>query len=597
MGIANRQRAEAFLQAQRADRLAADGQFVAAFSLMPPAKRALLRGRPAASTSAGGGGGLFATEPLRRGGAALVQPRASLLCLSDGALACAEAIGTRWEPWLGVMREARYDPPNARLILLQALLGMQLASIGQLPGPDAAARAAGAAGAAAAAAAAGAAAATRQLWAPYLARLPVSYENVTVFGTPRATLREWLGPSSFVCHLCESGPYAVQQALRRRGLPAETAAPAATAAAAAATAAAAGGDGGVHGVAEALLARVAQHREACAPISAALPPPRVAWALNVVWTRQFSGSTLMTADAVAAAPCCLVPWGDTLNHATVPNTEWGYSPSGDFVLLADRTVGAGEELFDSYGSKGALEFLTQYGFIPAGAELNFVYLPLLEGGGGGGGGGGEGEGEGEGEGGGAGVYYYSNLAPRYFEHCDAAATERLILMGPGVTPGFTAAGHTLRAPPGSSVGASAGGGAMPITEAPARVLLEWLQGFLAHEAIALLSAAGLSPDGTAPQVPTRVLDKVRVKQQVREIRGECILRWSTTSACLTPRETALALCRRCNAVLRLFGQARAPAATGGAHHALRSAAARLRELEVSLLRTWSAALCRAAAAL
>ena len=29
----------------------------------------------------------------------------------------------------------------------------------------------------------------------------------------------------------------------------------------------------------------------------------------------------------------------------MPNTEWGFNPSGDFVLLADRRVGAGEELF------------------------------------------------------------------------------------------------------------------------------------------------------------------------------------------------------------------------------------------------------------
>ncbi len=77
------------------------------------------------------------------------------------------------------------------------------------------------------------------------------------------------------------------------------------------------------------------------------------WARTLVPSRAFG---LFGGEA-------LVPMGDMLNHAAVPDVTWGYEhPLESFVMRATRPIARGEIVRDSYGAKSNARLLELYGF-------------------------------------------------------------------------------------------------------------------------------------------------------------------------------------------------------------------------------------------
>lgn len=86
---------------------------------------------------------------------------------------------------------------------------------------------------------------------------------------------------------------------------------------------------------------------------------RFAYACNTLATRGFH-------DGEKAGPF-LLPIIDFLNHSSDENvtcTRLRRMEGGEFVMYAERKVIAGEELFHSYGTLTASQFLANFGFVP-----------------------------------------------------------------------------------------------------------------------------------------------------------------------------------------------------------------------------------------
>ncbi|CAI5700447.1 unnamed protein product [Peronospora effusa] len=84
---------------------------------------------------------------------------------------------------------------------------------------------------------------------------------------------------------------------------------------------------------------------------------RFSWARMIVCSRNFG----LTIDGVKTA--ALVPFADMLNHYRPRETSWTFDQSIDaFTITSLGTIGAGAQVYDSYGKKCNHRFLLNYGF-------------------------------------------------------------------------------------------------------------------------------------------------------------------------------------------------------------------------------------------
>lgn len=84
---------------------------------------------------------------------------------------------------------------------------------------------------------------------------------------------------------------------------------------------------------------------------------RFSWARMIVCSRNFG----LTIDGVKTA--ALVPFADMLNHYRPRETSWTFDQSLDaFTITSLGTIGAGAQVYDSYGKKCNHRFLLNYGF-------------------------------------------------------------------------------------------------------------------------------------------------------------------------------------------------------------------------------------------
>lgn len=82
------------------------------------------------------------------------------------------------------------------------------------------------------------------------------------------------------------------------------------------------------------------------------------WAHFAVVSRTFS------VPRGGGSTTCMVPLADMLNDGRPWNTRWALSADGQFFELHTAgAVAAGEELVTSYGARGNLHLLVQYGFV------------------------------------------------------------------------------------------------------------------------------------------------------------------------------------------------------------------------------------------
>lgn len=87
------------------------------------------------------------------------------------------------------------------------------------------------------------------------------------------------------------------------------------------------------------------------------------WLLIEQW---ISSRSLGVPDAEGYLETVMVPVVDLCNHSGAANCRYDILEEGDVILLADRDIKKGEELFINYGpDKGSGEFLFNYGFIPS----------------------------------------------------------------------------------------------------------------------------------------------------------------------------------------------------------------------------------------
>ncbi|TDH69930.1 hypothetical protein CCR75_008590 [Bremia lactucae] len=84
---------------------------------------------------------------------------------------------------------------------------------------------------------------------------------------------------------------------------------------------------------------------------------RFSWARMIVCSRNFG----LTIDGIKTA--ALVPFADMLNHFRPRETSWTFDQSIDaFTITSLGTIGAGAQVYDSYGKKCNHRFLLNYGF-------------------------------------------------------------------------------------------------------------------------------------------------------------------------------------------------------------------------------------------
>lgn len=84
---------------------------------------------------------------------------------------------------------------------------------------------------------------------------------------------------------------------------------------------------------------------------------RFSWARMIVCSRNFG----LTIDGVKTA--ALVPFADMLNHYRPRETSWTFDQALDaFTITSLGTIGAGAQVYDSYGKKCNHRFLLNYGF-------------------------------------------------------------------------------------------------------------------------------------------------------------------------------------------------------------------------------------------
>lgn len=81
------------------------------------------------------------------------------------------------------------------------------------------------------------------------------------------------------------------------------------------------------------------------------------WARMCVCSRNFG----LIVNGVRTA--ALVPYADMLNHYRPRETKWQYEDSSQaFTIISLQGIGAGAQVYDSYGQKCNHRFLLNYGF-------------------------------------------------------------------------------------------------------------------------------------------------------------------------------------------------------------------------------------------
>lgn len=83
------------------------------------------------------------------------------------------------------------------------------------------------------------------------------------------------------------------------------------------------------------------------------------WASAIFASRAFPASIIY---ANCTGLSMLVPIVDALNHKANTPVQWHGSPTGEFCLVADGQIPAGDQIYNNYGPKGNEELLMGYGF-------------------------------------------------------------------------------------------------------------------------------------------------------------------------------------------------------------------------------------------
>jgi 4-aminobutyrate--pyruvate transaminase len=97
-------------------------------------------------------------------------------------------------------------------------------------------------------------------------------------------------------------------------------------------------------------------------IRAALPPELRPPFREFAWGWWASVTRTFTLRINGTSRTAMVPVAEMLNHSTDQNCDWSGDHTAGFELRARRPIAAGEELTISYGSRGNVDILSQYGF-------------------------------------------------------------------------------------------------------------------------------------------------------------------------------------------------------------------------------------------
>jgi tetratricopeptide (TPR) repeat protein len=82
-----------------------------------------------------------------------------------------------------------------------------------------------------------------------------------------------------------------------------------------------------------------------------------------VWANMVVSSRAFGIKVDSKFTTCMVPISDMINHASAPNTTWGYNQySNEFQMTATSDIARGDIIYDSYGNRSNHTLLFIYGF-------------------------------------------------------------------------------------------------------------------------------------------------------------------------------------------------------------------------------------------